>query len=223
MPTTRQLRAGLKVIKSPKLNKAKTPKASVAAVGMAANVNSNHSPEPIKSVKRKKSGKAGMCHTKLVGNNTRSLDADNSNVMEHELLSKSSNKVVFEEDSEMIDMETTDGGRAADEFKSDEDGELSSEESDIEQEDEEESQHDTSYYETEEDAADVSVGSMQEQDSGSDSEHECIRPPKWKKSTKTRRSVEDKLDDLSNSMKVMQALLQNQGIIPRKDGSLARK
>ena len=223
MPTTRQLRAGAKVIKSPKSSKTKTPKVSGAAVGMVANVNSNHSPQLIKSIKRKKSSKTGVNYTKLVGNNSRLSDADNSNEMELELLNKSSNKVVFEEDGEMIDMETTDGGKAADEFKSDEDGEVSSEEFDDEKEDDEESQHDTSYYETEEDAADVSVSSQQEQDSASDSECECVRPPKRKRSSKTRRSVEDKLDDLSNSMKVMQALLQNQGIIPGKDALPARK
>ena len=121
MPAGKSLRSreiGVKSpVKAPKKKQKSVPSRKNPPVDME-NVNSNHSPQPNKALKRKKL--EGGIPTK-VGKRV------NSNQDELEIESMAINKVTFKEEGEIIDMETTDGGQAAREFCSDDEAAIDTE------------------------------------------------------------------------------------------------
>ena len=174
------------------------------------NQNGNHSLLVIKNVKSKVNKAPRIKSAVKAVNKTMESDDSNQN--------RSISKIQFEEGDELIEMETDDGDRAKEEFKSDdeEEGEISSEN---ETSDEEMDLTEPETEETEnEDASATGTNCTEDLNDlvTSNATTPESTPKKGKKKGVRRQSVKDKLDTLTNSVKVMQELLLQQGIFREK-------
>ena len=135
--------------------------------------------------------------------------------------------VRFQEDGEMIDMETSDGGAAALDFKSDEEGELNSDNSDGEEmdqgSDDEPDGNDDETTKTDGGNTSIEEEDMKKTSEQSDSDCDGVTstPPAKKKKSKSKKarkqSVEEQISSLSSSMKMMQDMLLESGLLANKD------
>ena len=168
------------------------------------NVNSNHSP----SVNR--SDRKSVKPTKGKRSKTNSQEEELVEPVNIELLNgfdpEQADKVEFEEEGEIIEMETNDGGAAKRDFHSDEDEQDSDSDDEDESQDEGTMSHnedqDNDYQDNE---ANTSAVSYYEE---SDNEP---TPKKKKTSRKSyRRSMDEKLNSLTDSVKIMQEMMLQQ-------------
>ena len=187
-----------------------------------ANVNSNHSnlsPGVIHATCNRRTKLKSVVFKP--GKGISEKDDESMEIDESMFDEKDKEKVTFEEDGELIDMETNDGGAAAQEFKSDdeEEGEVSSDD-EQDSDDEAEGQHSDRAEEISEN--EQSQDSMAETTECSEIEPEPesnhSTPQKKKKKQKKkvyndRRSfieMENKIDSLADSVKIMQEMLLQQ-------------
>ena len=116
----------------------------------------------------------------------------------------------FEEDGELIQMEINDGGAAAAEFAS----ESSGSESDSDEELDQNPSRDEQTEDTEAQTSDGNSDSEMRQEPGTSATDKSGVKEKWPIKVKSqRKSVEEKLDNLNNTLEVMKEFFLNSGMV----------